>query len=482
MKRILSCLLAFVGGVNIMLASGCAFFGEQSQSEENVKVELEFSQTPSMKLEDKYSKCIVVYDAYGIAHEQRAANNLAKFLKQNSNVEVELVDQGDFSGAQEKQMVFFVGKVDAPVSATAIEEVNDIGYVISCQEKEVIIRGSNPENTYYAVGRLTQERLYGNPDVLANIESGKTYTEVYSTTREAYLEDISKLPLTWEYEWKTPEWMLDFEEKLETLPDKSGRAMAVAHRGDIEAYPENSLEAIISAIRKGADFIEIDCELSKDGVFMLNHGADLNATTDWFFKQGKVINGIQLPTSSKLYDWTYEQLSQLNLRRGDGNYSDSGCKVSDFKMATLEEAIKVANGKCFLSLDRLHVYQNKENYGDSLPAELMGANNPYWETVFGLIKKLNAPQCVLYLNMGMNEQEANALREQVEAHFGVKSPTQLDRTGSHNCVIEHYAEFDLKEDEFDSYYTACLEAGSYIMGNRLSKIVEWVDRHYGPNK
>lgn len=476
MKKFLSCLLAMIGGATMVLASGC-----DGQNGQKTSVNLEFSQTPSAKLEEKYEKCVVVYDSYGIAYEKRAADKLVAFLGQNGNVSVELVDQDDFAGEADGQMVFYIGAVDSQPSVNASAELNDIGYVISCSDKEIVVRGSNPENTYYAVGRLTQGHLYGNPDVLTNIESDKTYKESYSTTREAYLEDISKLPLTWEYEWTTPEWMLNFNEKLAALPDKNGRAMAVAHRGDMEEYPENSIEGIISAIRKGADFIEIDCELTKDGVFVLNHGSDLHATTDWFVKQGKVVNGVQLPTSSKLYDWTYEQLQQLTLRRGDGNYSDSGCKVSDFKMATLDEAIKVANGKCFLSLDRLHVYQTKEQYGISLPSELMGANNPYWPTVFDLIKKNNAPQCVLYLNMGMNVADANALRSQVEEYFDVQSPTQLDRTGAHNCVIEHYTEFDLKTDEeFDAYYTKCLGLGSYIMGNRLSKIVEWVDRHYGP--
>lgn len=483
MKKIVACLLALIGGASMGLASGCeALFAGKEQNSKYESVKIEFEQIPSGKLKDKYAKCTVVYDSYGIDYEKRAANKLVEFLKQNDGATVELLDQDDFTGGEEDQMVFYVGALDSQPSKDIAAELKDIGYAISCKEKEIVVRGSNPENTYHAVGRLMQEHLYGNPDVLTNIESGKVYEESYSTTREAYLEDISKLPLSWEYEWKAPAWMLSFEEKLATLPNKNGRAMAVAHRGDMESYPENSIEAIISAIRKGADFIEIDCELTKDGIFVLNHGSDLHATTDWFAKQGQEVNGVQLPTSSKLYDWTYEQLQQLNLRRGDGNYTDSGCKVSDFKMATLEEAIQVANGKCFLSLDRLHVYQNKEQYGIALPSELMGANNPYWPTVFELIKKHNAPQCVLYLNMGMNVEDANALRAQVEAHFGVSSPTQLDRTGSHNCIIEHFTEFDLKTDEeFDAYYTKCLSLGSYIMGNRLSKVVDWVDRHYGPN-
>ena len=42
----------------------------------------------------------------------------------------------------------------------------------------------------------------------------------------------------------------------------------------------------------------------------------------------------------------------------------------------------------------------------------------------------------------------------------MQSPTQLDRTGAHNCVIEHYTEFDLKTDEeFDAYIETAKEGG-----------------------
>lgn len=67
----------------------------------------------------------------------------------------------------------------------------------------------------------------------------------------------------WEYEWTPPSWLFGFEQKLEDLVAKDGRPMAFAHRGDLEAYPENSIEAIISAVRKGADAIEI--RLRDDG-------------------------------------------------------------------------------------------------------------------------------------------------------------------------------------------------------------------------
>ena len=79
------------------------------------------------------------------------------------------------------------------------------------------------------------------------------------------------------------------------------------------------------------------------------------------------------------------------------------------------------------------------------------------------------------------EECGGALRKIVEAEFGVKSPTLFDRAGWHNTVIDWYAEFDLVTDaEFDAYYDESYQIGSYIMGNRLSKIIEWLDKYHAP--
>lgn len=47
---------------------------------------------------------------------------------------------------------------------------------------------------------------------------------------------------------------------------------SVAHRGDKEYHPDNSLEGIASAIGKGADWVEIDLHYNRDGdAFFLAH-------------------------------------------------------------------------------------------------------------------------------------------------------------------------------------------------------------------
>ena len=53
-----------------------------------------------------------------------------------------------------------------------------------------------------------------------------------------------------------------------------------AHRGGAALWPENSLLAFRNALALGADFLELDVHLSRDGDVMVIHDATLDRTTD----------------------------------------------------------------------------------------------------------------------------------------------------------------------------------------------------------
>lgn len=54
----------------------------------------------------------------------------------------------------------------------------------------------------------------------------------------------------------------------------------VAHRGDSAHFPENTLEAFLSAYRMGVDVIETDVHLSLDGFLVIWHDETLDRNTD----------------------------------------------------------------------------------------------------------------------------------------------------------------------------------------------------------
>jgi glycerophosphoryl diester phosphodiesterase len=56
--------------------------------------------------------------------------------------------------------------------------------------------------------------------------------------------------------------------------------LVVAHRGASSTTPENTIPAFEEAARAGADVIELDVRLTRDGVPVVLHDPDVSATTD----------------------------------------------------------------------------------------------------------------------------------------------------------------------------------------------------------
>lgn len=101
-----------------------------------------------------------------------------------------------------------------------------------------------------------------------------------------------------------------------------------AHRGDAEAAPENSLPSIASAIEKGVQSVELDVQLTKDGVAVLHH--DYNLTR---------MAGVQ----ERVTDLTYDELRQLAIGQD--------AEMNDIPIPMLSEALAEAKGRIKLLLD-----------------------------------------------------------------------------------------------------------------------------------
>ena len=60
---------------------------------------------------------------------------------------------------------------------------------------------------------------------------------------------------------------------------KSKYVFVAAHRGDWRNWPENSVEAMQSAIEMGADIVEIDVPMTSDSVLIVMHDRRADRTT-----------------------------------------------------------------------------------------------------------------------------------------------------------------------------------------------------------
>ena len=106
--------------------------------------------------------------------------------------------------------------------------------------------------------------------------------------------------------------------------------VAVAYRGDTSAYPPNSLKAIEAAFDEGADYVSVSVQKTADGAFVLLEDRALPIQCD--------------AEEDDLSALTLSDVQALHLRNLNGT-------VSDEPVATLEEALALADGKGGLILD-----------------------------------------------------------------------------------------------------------------------------------
>ena len=69
----------------------------------------------------------------------------------------------------------------------------------------------------------------------------------------------------------------------------------IAHRGGADLWPENTLQAFSRAIEMGVDGLELDIQLTKDGVLVVHHDATLKPEATW-------LNGMFLETPTPRID------------------------------------------------------------------------------------------------------------------------------------------------------------------------------------
>lgn len=112
--------------------------------------------------------------------------------------------------------------------------------------------------------------------------------------------------------------------------DDGDNFFIIAHRGASAYYPENTMAAFEGALEMGAEMIELDVMLSKDGVPIVFHDARLNAHTD-----------------GKGYVWDYPLKALKKFDAGSWYHP----RFSDQRIPTLEEVLAFASGRIALNIE-----------------------------------------------------------------------------------------------------------------------------------
>lgn len=124
------------------------------------------------------------------------------------------------------------------------------------------------------------------------------------------------------------------------------KPVVLGHRGCSALRPEHTLGSYAKAIADGADFIEPDLVVTKDGVLVARHENNIAETTDVAAhgefaarKATKVIDGVS-QTGWFTEDFTLDELKTLRARErmiGDGLRAESHSYDGAFRILTLAE-------------------------------------------------------------------------------------------------------------------------------------------------
>jgi glycerophosphoryl diester phosphodiesterase len=129
----------------------------------------------------------------------------------------------------------------------------------------------------------------------------------------------------------------------------NGQAIIIAHRGASGERPEHTIASYTRAIEQGADYIEPDLVLTKDGVLVARHENEISETTDVADKPefadrktSKTIDGKKM-TGWFTEDFTLDELKTLRAKeRLPQLRKDNMAFDGQFEIPTFEEILTLA--------------------------------------------------------------------------------------------------------------------------------------------
>lgn len=130
--------------------------------------------------------------------------------------------------------------------------------------------------------------------------------------------------------------------------------LIIAHRGDSAHCPENTIAAFKSALDLGADLLELDVQLAKDGHVVVIHDGSVDRTTSG---------------SGRVADMTLAEIRKLSA----GYPERFGDRFASEKVPTLAEALTLARGraKVMIEIKKESISESEEE--DGIEARVVAA-------------------------------------------------------------------------------------------------------------
>ena len=178
---------------------------------------------------------------------------------------------------------------------------------VGMRDARRIARQTTDRHTIHALPVLNEEGIFANtPMPTRTLDHaffyGKDIVDVHSfnvLVEQNALDSSDHCPL-----------LVTFE-----IPKARDPFVNFAHRGASEYAPENTLSSFYLGLRMGANGIETDVQITKDGVLVLFHDDTLSRVTG---------------CEGAVSDYTYEELSKMRVRNAKTGEEDTIVRFEDF--------------------------------------------------------------------------------------------------------------------------------------------------------
>ena len=141
---------------------------------------------------------------------------------------------------------------------------------------------------------------------------------------------------------KAPRYANRAEAIAAQIHDPNSKYVVVTcHRGDWRNFPENSIPAIESIIRMGADIMELDLKMTADSVLVLSHDGTVSRCTNF----SSVFRN-EPGKSPKVKDLTLAEIKSLSLKRAHN------ITIDTLHMPTLREALECCKDRICVNVDQ----------------------------------------------------------------------------------------------------------------------------------
>ena len=217
------------------------------------------------------------------------------------------------------------------------------------------------------------------------------------------------------------------------------KSLIAAHRGASSKAPENTLLAMQKSVGL-CDFIEIDVQLSSDGVAVILHDKTLERTTN-VKKLSAYINR----SSYKVSDFTYDELTVLDFGEGE-------------KLLSLHSALK------FIKEKKLYLNVEIKDVSEDFSAQKIVS------TVLKEIKNLGVESQILISSF---RAEYLSLLKKISPEIAIAF---LEDTHHHDNLVQYLKNLGadayhinkklLSQDLIDSLNSAGISVGVYVVNDK----------------